>query len=115
MNRQPSLFDVEALAKAMEQGEEAARACVENAERQGFDSKAAGQWILEYLRRNGATAGEVLVSEAMKVHPAHDGRAYGAVIAGLARRKLIETCGTVRRTKGHGTSGGNIWRAKGQE
>jgi hypothetical protein len=114
-SRQPSLFDADALAAAMEAGEEAAKACVENAERQGFDSQAAGEWILDHLRRNGETAGEVLVSEAMKVHPAHDSRAYGAVLAGLARRKLIEKCGTVPRVKGHGTAGGIVWRAKAPE
>jgi hypothetical protein len=41
----------------------------------------------------------------------HDARAFGAVIGTLARRKKIEAVGFVPRSKGHGTSGGRLWRA----
>jgi hypothetical protein len=97
-------------AAARAAGEAAADACAANAARRGWDARAAGEFILAWLRRHGPTAGEVLVTEASRVHRPHDGRAFGAVIAGLSRRKLIEVCGHAPRAKGHGTAGGLVWK-----
>ena len=44
----------------------------------------------------------------------HDDRAFGPVYMTLARQKRIEKIGSVRRERGHGTSGGNIWALKGR-
>lgn len=100
------------LARAREKGEAEAERCEAAAERKGWDPAAAGEFILAWLRKNGPTAGEVLVTEASKTNAPHDGRAFGAVFQRLARRGLIEKCGTAQRTKGNGTAGGLVWRLK---
>lgn len=103
-------FDRAALSKPAATGQEAAAACEANAERQGWDSEAAGEFILCWLREHGPTAGELLVSEASKGNQPHDGRAFGPVFMRLSIRGLIEKCGYVQRTKGHGTHGSLVWR-----
>jgi hypothetical protein len=40
----------------------------------------------------------------------HDCRSFGPVYMKLARKGLIEKCGTIPRRHGHGTAGGNVWR-----
>jgi hypothetical protein len=94
----------------MAEGQTAAQQCQEAAESRGWDSEAAGDFILAWLSRHGPTSGEVLVSEASKIHTPHDGRAFGAVFLRLSKRRLIEKCGHALRAKGRGTSGANIWR-----
>ena len=67
--------------------------------------------VLEYLTQNGPTTAEELTNECKRrgIVP-HDDRAFGPVYLRLVRGKLIEHCGTTFRTKGHGTSGGRIWK-----
>lgn len=92
-----------------QQGEIAANACVAAAERKGWDSDKAKAFILDYLARHGATAGEVLTDKCSKVYPAHDARAFGAVFKALATARKIKVVGSAKRMKGHGTSGCNVW------
>lgn len=106
----PTLFDSEAVAAPIELGVACAERCADNAEARGWDREAAAAFVLAYLRDHGPTAGEVLVTEASRDNAPHDARAFGSVFLRLSRAKLIEKCGHVPRTKGRGTSGGNIWR-----
>src|SRR5689334_1442392 len=99
----PSLFD------AYEEGTAAAERCGDAAERRGWDAEGATNFVLDYLRRHGPTAGEVLVDEASKKYEPHDGRAFGAIFMRLSKAGLIVKCGFAPRRKGHGTSGGNVW------
>jgi hypothetical protein len=71
----------------------------------------AGAFVVRYLRTHGPTSGETLTREcrAAGIEP-HDDRAFGPVYMRLTRAGVIEKCGTVRRERGHGTSGGNVWR-----
>lgn len=103
----PSLFD------ALDAGQTAAESCAANAEGQGWDRFAAGEFIIDWLRTHGPTSGEELVTRTTAVYHPHDARAFGAVFLRLKRAKLIETCGTTRRLKGHGTHGGLLWRLMG--
>ncbi len=117
MTTQRSLFDEPPepppLPVALAEGRAQASLCEEAAERRGWDSHAAGDFILAWLKINGPTAGEVLVTEASRDNPPHDGRAFGPVFMRLKRAGLIEQCGVVLRAKGHGCSGGRIWRLVG--
>lgn len=96
---------------ARELGEQAANACLAKARKADpeFAEKAAAA-ILAHLRVVHQASGEVLVDVAM-AHGArcHDQRAFGAVFAGLSRRRLIRTVGFCMREKGHGTAGGRVW------
>lgn len=107
-----TLFDPDddSLCHARALGEAAGAACEANAVRQGWNAKQAEAFILAYLREHGATAGEVLVTEASRDNPPHDGRAFGPIFARLRKRGVIEVCGSVPRTKGRGTAGGLVWR-----
>jgi hypothetical protein len=82
-----------------------------SAERTSPDFAAhARAFVLEYLARHGAASGEA-VTNACKlagIRP-HDDRAFGPVYFALVRAGLIRKVGACLRTKGHGTSGGNIW------
>lgn len=80
----------------------------------GFAALARA-FALAYLRERGDSSGEAITDacKAAGVVP-HDDRAFGPVYAGLARDGLIERVGHVARRKGHGTAGGNVWRAVGQ-
>lgn len=75
----------------------------------GF-AEAAEDFVVDYLRRHGPTPGEVVTNAAKSsgLVP-HDDRAFGPVYMRLSRRGLIRKAGQVVRTKGHGTSGGNVW------
>jgi hypothetical protein len=77
-----------------------------------FKERAA-YFILEFLQRDGEQSGEELTDKckARGLVP-HDDRAFGPVLASLSRRGLIEKAGFCPRSKGHGTAGGNIWKAK---
>lgn len=98
------------LAVAQAVGEQASIACSENAERQGWDAALAAAFILDWLRANGPTSGEVLVTEASRDNMPHDTRAFGSIFAKLSRSKQIESCGMIPRLKGHGAPGCRIWR-----
>lgn len=91
----------QAIARVAQHAEEA---------RAGFLEEAR-QFVLTYLQVHGATSGEQLTTACKAAGiRAHDDRAFGAVFLGLAKRGQIEKCGTVKRAKGHNTSGGNVWR-----
>ena len=79
------------------------------ARHEGF-AAAAAAFVLQYLDVHGPTAGEVLTlaCKTAGITP-HDDRAFGPVYMTLARRGAITKVGTVRRERGHGTAGGNIW------
>lgn len=71
----------------------------------------AQAFVLEYLSRHGATSGEDLTDacKATGIAPKDD-RAFGTVYMLLSRQGLIEPVGFCDRRKGHGTSGGRVWR-----
>lgn len=95
----------------LEQGIAAAQACADAAEAKGWCPESAAAFLLDWLTRHGPTPGETLVSQASAAgHRPHDARAFGAILARLKREGRIEVCGFTRRQKGHGTSGGNVWR-----
>lgn len=70
-------------------------------------------FIRGYLEINGPTSGEqlTLACKNAGIKP-HDDRAFGPVYMRLARAGQIVKCGQVRRERGHGTAGGNIWALK---
>jgi hypothetical protein len=71
---------------------------------------SARAFVRRYLAEHGPTSGEVLSlkCKASGITP-HDDRAFGPVYFGLSREGVIEKVGTVRRERGHGTAGGNVW------
>lgn len=70
----------------------------------------AREFVLKELR-HGPLSGEELTDRCKLagIKPAND-KAFGAVYAGLSRRKLIEVDGYCARTKGNLTAGGIRWR-----
>lgn len=73
---------------------------------------AACAYVLAHLRKFGPCAGEVLTEKCKDAGLVpHDDRAFGPVYMRLLKRGLIEKIGSIRRERGHGTAGGNIWRA----
>ena len=94
-------------------GHAAAAACTAKAERTTeFSSEVARAAVLELLADGVARSGEQLVDHCVGLGLVpHDARAFGAVIGTLKRRGLIEAVGFVPRAKGHGTSGGRLWKA----
>lgn len=77
--------------------------------RPSFGAQAA-DFVLTYLAMHGPTSSEILTTQCKADGiRAHDDRAFGPVYMLLAKRHLIEKVGSVRRSKGHGTSGGNVW------
>ena len=67
--------------------------------------------VLTVLAGRGDASGEELTDscKAAGVVPPDD-RAFGSVYAWLARTGQIRCVGMVSRAKGHGTSGGRVWR-----
>jgi len=84
-------------------GEKAEQVC------EGFQDLACS-FVLDYLVKHGPTSGEKLTIACRHagIIP-HDDRAFGPVYYSLVRQKRIVKVGSVRRERGHGTSGGNIW------
>lgn len=69
-------------------------------------------FVLSYLAASpGPVSGETLTlaCKATGIVP-HDDRAFGAVYMRLSRTGKIHRAGAVRRERGHGTSGGILWR-----
>lgn len=100
------------LFRAM--GERAAQACAMKARDVAmFDGAAAKQIVLDALLESPVPiSGEDLVDRCLRagIHT-HDGRAFGAVFAGLSGRGKIRCVGYTERRKGHGTAGGRLWEA----
>ena len=93
-------------------GTEAGERCADKAEQvvEGFRETAAA-FMVAYLRQHGVSTSELMTDAAKLagIEP-HDDRAFGPVIATLARKKLIEFDGFCARRKGHGTAGGRRWK-----
>ena len=112
---QGKLFDVvppTSIKQAVNRERDAAmRRVAEKAEeaRAGF-AEAARAFVIRYLTEHGATSGEVLTIACKEagITP-HDDRAFGPVYHALLRQRVIEKVGTVRRERGHGTAGGNVF------
>jgi hypothetical protein len=86
-----------------------AGACLDAAERRGFDAAGARDFVLASLA-DGPTRAEVLVNAAKAAgFVPKDDRAFGGVFLSLSRKGLIQRVGVGKRSKGHGTSGGLIW------
>jgi hypothetical protein len=77
--------------------------------RPGFHEDACA-FVLEYLRAHGPTSGErlTLACKRRGIVP-HDDRAFGPVYMALSREHAIVKVGNAKRTRGHGTAGGNVW------
>lgn len=104
---QPDLF----APSVNQQRDQAIARVAQHAEetRAGFLDEAR-QFVIAYLSEHGATSGEQLTTACKAAGiKVHDDRAFGAVYAGLVRRGVIEKCGSVRRERGHGCAGGNVW------
>jgi hypothetical protein len=101
------------FAKPAAAGQAAAQACAAKAERTtAFDAGRARAAVLELLADGVARSGEQLVDHCQRLGLVpHDARAFGAVFQKLKRDGLIEEAGFVARAKGHGASGGRLWRA----
>lgn len=110
-----SRVDPGAISAARAAGQEAADQCEGKALRaNALFSEQAAAFILRQLEARGPTTGEDLTDacKAAGIEP-HDDRAFGAVFARLSKAKEIEpdpTYTVVPRRKGHGTSGGRMWR-----
>lgn len=102
------------VSRARQIGLEAEEACKRKAERTtDFDSEAAQEAALEYLAIHGPTRGEVIVNALKRQgHSGHDDRCFGSVFSALSKRELIRCVGYAEREKGHGTSGGRIWKLR---
>lgn len=107
--RQPSRAARELVDAQRDQALEAVETAAERARR--MFAADAGAFVVRYLQVHGPTSAEVLTRQcrASGIVP-HDDRAFGPVYMRLARLNVIEKVGAVRRERGHGTSGGNIWR-----
>jgi hypothetical protein len=84
-------------------------------DRAGKDDPSFGhlvrEFILQYLRANGPTSGEIITNAAKRsgLVPKDD-RAFGGSYAALQRRGFIMVDGHMSRFKGHGTFGAKLWR-----
>lgn len=110
---QADLFDAPLPPQAIvnRQRDDAMRQVAQHAEEARRDfHRHATVFVVRYLEAHGPTAGEALTA-ACKVEgiTPHDDRAFGSIYMTLARRGIIEKTGTVRRERGHGTAGGNVW------
>ena len=108
-----SAYDLPLFARSMPEAradrDQAMASVSDNA---GADfNEAACAFITAYLLSRGATAGEDLTDACKRsgIVP-HDDRAFGPVYMRLSREGVIEKAGYVPRRKGHGTSGGSLWR-----
>jgi hypothetical protein len=110
--RQPKDHELGPLFAAAA-GRAAAAACTAKAEQvTAFDAARARAAVLELLADGQARSGEAIVDHCQRLGLVpHDARAFGAVFQKLKRAGQIEEAGFVARAKGHGTSGGRLWRA----
>jgi len=78
--------------------------------------EVASQHTLRYLRQRGTCSGELL-TDACKLAGIRstDDRHFGVVFRALIRDGLIRWAGECKRTKGHASRGGSLYRlsAKG--
>lgn len=92
-------------------GEAAGERCLRKAEREaGFDGRGAAEFMRHYLGAHECASAEILTQAArLAGFQPLDDRAFGPVIAGMARRGEITQVGDCARARGHGTSGGRLW------
>lgn len=105
------------LHRAREAGEAGMQRALSAAEsRDPVFAEKAREAILRHLKAVGKAGGEELTdtAHAMGVQTKNP-KAFGAVLKGLAREKLIERIGFVPRMRGHGAPG-PLWEitAKGR-
>lgn len=74
-------------------------------------------FILQYLKDNGPTSGEALVIACKNagIMPVKDDRAFGGSFLSLSKRGLIVKAGECKRTRGHATAGGIVWKLVKQQ
>lgn len=100
------------LDEARRAGDQAMADAADNADEwmNGFRQKAR-EFVVNYLRQQGPTSGEAITNACREagIVP-HDDRAFGHVYRALSAARVIIKCGYCPRTKGHGTSGGIVWR-----
>jgi hypothetical protein len=72
----------------------------------------AAHFIVTYLGAHGETSSEDLTDACEKIAGLRptDLRHFGPVFLRLIRTGKIEKCGQVARRRGHGSSGGNVYR-----
>lgn len=101
----------ESAARA--EGEAIAERTTQKAERADASfGELAGEFIEQYLRAREYPVSSEVITNACKragITPADD-RAFGGVYLRLSRRGVIEFVGHCTRVKGHGTSGGRLWK-----
>lgn len=99
------------MQQARDRGETMASRACDNAHQVCADfSERAARYILSYLEKHKVASGEDITDSCkMAGIIPHDDRAFGAVYATLARRKMIRPAGFCMRRKGHGTAGGRLW------
>jgi hypothetical protein len=80
----------------------------------GPDFKSSARsFVVDYLSQHGEKSCEEITAAVWSAGiEAHDRRAMGPVMMSLARKGVIEKCGACTRKRGHGTSGGNLWRVR---
>lgn len=115
---QTTLFGGRRGGKRQQVNEERDRILEALAQKAGvrFREKAE-QFIVEELRKwpfGRASESLVLSCRAAGIAPANgqDDRAFGPVFMALARAGRIQKVGAVRRERGNGTAGGNLWALK---
>lgn len=97
---------------ARETGRVAGEACLASAERASFNTSAAASYIVDCLRRNGPTPGEVLTDAAIaQGFKPPKAQAFGPIYAKLLRDGVIRVVGECKRTKGNGSRGGSVYAA----
>ena len=110
------LFQPASMRAAMVERDKAMQRVEARAERVDvrFPVKAQN-FVICYLSDHwrGEASSEEITDAAKKagIIPPDD-RAFGPVFMTLVRAEVIEKSGICARRKGHGTSGGNIWRLK---
>lgn len=112
MNQSCLNFDAPPMPIAHALGAIGMRRAADHAERDapGFSGRAQA-FVLTYLAEHGISSSELLTDACQLAGiTAADGRAFGSVYRTLARRGLIVFAGYCARAKGHGTSGGRLWR-----
>lgn len=72
----------------------------------------AARFILAYLSAHREASSEDLTEQAEKIAGLRptDLRHFGPVFLRLIRSGAIEKCGETKRRRGHGSSGGNVYR-----
>jgi hypothetical protein len=92
---------------------EICQALTTKAEKLSFDTSGARRFVVDYLKKYGATSSEKIVLEARDFgFQPHDERAWGGVFGVLSRNdEIVCLRADLPRRRGHGTSGGKLWRA----